>query len=35
VPLTPEGRVTLAILKVNHPDRLLERRQAAAGGLPA
>lgn len=26
VPLTPEGRVTVAILKVNHPDRILERK---------
>lgn len=26
VPLTPEGRVTVAILKVNHPDRIVERK---------
>ena len=27
VPLTPEGRVTVAILQLNHPDRVLERRR--------
>ena len=26
VPLTPEGRVTVAILQINHPDRTKERR---------
>jgi hypothetical protein len=26
VPLTPEGRVTVAILQLNHPDRILERQ---------
>ncbi|MBI3913072.1 MAG: HNH endonuclease [Chloroflexi bacterium] len=25
VPLTPQGRVTVAILQINHPDRVLER----------
>jgi hypothetical protein len=27
VPLTPEGRVTVAILQLNHPDRILERQR--------
>lgn len=27
VPLTSEGRVTVTILKLNHPDRVQERRQ--------
>jgi len=27
-PLTPEGRVTVNILRLNHPDRILERQQA-------
>ncbi len=27
VPLTPEGRVTVAILRLNHPDRILERQR--------
>ncbi len=27
VPLTPEGRVTVAILQWNHPDRVLERER--------
>jgi len=26
-PLTPEGRVTVAILQLNHPDRVLERER--------
>lgn len=26
-PLTPEGRVTAAILRFNHPDRMLERER--------
>ena len=25
VPISPEGRVTVAILQLNHPDRILER----------
>lgn len=36
VPLTPEGRVTAAILQLNHPDRILERqRLIQAGKYPA
>jgi len=27
VPLTPEARVTVAILQLNHPDRLIERER--------
>ncbi len=27
VPLTPEGRVTISILQLNHPDRLIERER--------
>jgi hypothetical protein len=27
LPLTPEGRVTVAILQFNYPDRILERRR--------
>ena len=27
LPLTPEGRVTVAILQLNHPDRILERQR--------
>ncbi len=27
-PLTPEGRVTVNIFRLNHPDRILERQQA-------
>lgn len=27
VPLTPEGRVTVAILQFNHPDRIVERQR--------
>ena len=33
VPLTPEGRVTVAILQLNHPDRLQERELFIAAGL--
>lgn len=35
IPLTPEGRVTIAILQINHPDRIAERdRLIAAGRYP-
>ena len=35
IPLTGEGRVTVAILQFNHPDRLLERgRLIQAGKYP-
>jgi len=27
VPLTPEGRVTVAVLQLNHPDRTVERQR--------
>jgi len=30
VPLTPEGRVTLFVLQLNHPDRLIEREMLIA-----
>lgn len=33
VPLTSEGRVTVAILQLNHPDRLQERELLIAAGL--
>jgi len=32
VPLTPEGRVTVAILRLNHPDRILERQRLIEAG---
>ena len=32
VPLTAEGRVTVAILRLNHPDRLLERQRLLQAG---
>jgi hypothetical protein len=32
VPLTPEGRVTVAIFQFNHPDRLLERQRLLQAG---
>jgi hypothetical protein len=32
VPLTPEGRVTVLILQLNHPDRLRERRLLIEAG---
>jgi hypothetical protein len=32
VPLTPEGRVTVAIFQLNHPDRLQERELLIAAG---
>jgi len=32
VPLTPEGRVTVAILQINHPDRIQERQRLIQGG---
>ena len=31
-PLTPEGRVTIIILQLNHPDRLFERQVLIAAG---
>ena len=31
-PLTPEGRVTVAILQLNHPDRILERQRLIQAG---
>jgi len=35
VPLTPEGRVTAAILQLNNHDRILERQQLLdAGAYP-
>jgi hypothetical protein len=33
VPLTAEGRVTVVILQLNHPDRVLERQSAGGGTL--
>ncbi len=33
VPLTPEGRVTVAILRFNHPDRILERQPLISAGI--
>jgi hypothetical protein len=32
VPLTPEGRVTVAILRLNDPDRIMERRRLIQAG---
>ena len=32
VPLTPEGRVTVAILQLNHPDRVMERQRLIQAG---
>lgn len=32
VPLTPEGRVTVAILQLNHPDRIMERQRLIQAG---
>ncbi len=32
IPLTPEGRVTVAILQLNHPDRLIERQRLIRAG---
>lgn len=32
-PLTPEGRVTITILQLNHPDRVEERQQLIEVGL--
>ena len=32
VPLTPEGRVTVVILRCNHPDRIMERRRLIQAG---
>jgi len=32
VPLTPEGRVTIAILQFNHPDRIQERQRLIQAG---
>ena len=31
-PLTPEGRVTVAILRLNHPDRIMERQRLIQAG---
>lgn len=33
IPLTPEGRVTSKIFKLNHPDRIRERKLALEIGL--
>lgn len=33
IPLTPEGRVTVKILRFNEPDRLAERELLVAAGL--
>lgn len=33
VPLTPEGRVTVAILQFNHPERVEERQQLIGAGV--
>lgn len=33
IPLTPEGRVTVAILQFNEPDRVAERRRLLNAGL--
>lgn len=33
IPLTPEGRVTVAILQLNEPDRVAERRRLLDAGL--
>lgn len=35
IPLTPEGRVTMKILRFNDPDRLAERELLVAAGLYA
>lgn len=32
IPLTPEGRVTVAILRLNHPERVLERQRLIQTG---
>jgi len=32
VPLTPEGRGTVAILQLNHPDRIVERQRLIQAG---
>ena len=32
VPLTPEGRVTVVILRLNHPDRIQERQRLIRAG---
>jgi hypothetical protein len=32
VPLTPAGRVTVAILQLNHPERVQERQQLIQAG---
>ena len=32
IPLTAEGRVTIAILQMNHPDRLRERKELLKAG---
>jgi hypothetical protein len=32
LPLTPEGRVTVAILQLNHPDRITERQRLVEAG---
>lgn len=32
IPLTPEGRVTITILQINHPDRIAERERLIAAG---
>ena len=32
VPLTPEGRVTVAILQLDHPDRVMERQRLIKAG---
>ncbi len=32
IPLTAEGRVTVAILQLNHPDRILERQRVLESG---
>lgn len=33
IPLTPEGRVTVAILQLNEPDRMAERQRLLLAGL--
>ncbi|MFP4395799.1 MAG: HNH endonuclease [Anaerolineales bacterium] len=33
IPLTSEARVTVAILQLNHPDRISERRQLILSGM--
>jgi hypothetical protein len=32
VPLSPKGRVTVAILQLNHPDRIMERQRLIQAG---